>query len=279
MSNINWDEISRATDTQQAFDTFHKHLVEMYNKHFPKIRVKKKYNNRKPWLSEGRKSSIKQKNKLCLKFQKVSSAFNNESYKCYKRKLQQLMKVAEKQHYYDLLVEYSYDINKTSWGVIKSIINKNKKPHIQGRFRIGEKLITSDNELISNKFNDFFINIGPTLAKSIPCVNKSPLSYLDNRLTESIYLAPVSENEIGQLIKSLKDTTAGFDDLNSMCLKISSQFLLKPLTHICNLSISQGIFLEQLKTANIIPLYKSDYSMSFNNYKLVSVLCVLSKIL
>ena len=68
MSNISWDEISRATDTQQAFDTFHKHLVEMYNKHFPKIRVKKKYNNRKPWLSEGLKNSIKQKNKLYLKF-------------------------------------------------------------------------------------------------------------------------------------------------------------------------------------------------------------------
>ena len=40
MSNISWDEISRTRDTQQAFDTFHKHLVEIYNKHFPKIRIK-----------------------------------------------------------------------------------------------------------------------------------------------------------------------------------------------------------------------------------------------
>ena len=72
---------------------------------------------------------------------------------------------------------------KKSWGVIKSIINKNQKTHIQGRFKIGEHLITTDNELISNKFNDFFINIGPTLAKSIPHGNKSPLSYLGNRLT------------------------------------------------------------------------------------------------
>ena len=139
-------------------------------------------------------------------------------------------------------------------------------------------MITSDNELISNKFNDFFINIGPTLAKSIPRINKSPLSYLGNRLTETIYLAPVNEKEIGQLIKSLKDTAAGFDDLNSTCLKISSQFLVKPLTHICNLSLSQGIFPEQLKIANVIPLYKSDDSMLFNNYKPVSILCVLSKI-
>ena len=139
-------------------------------------------------------------------------------------------------------------------------------------------MITTDNELISNKFNDFFINIGPTLAKSIPHVNKSPLSYLGNRLTESIYLAPVSENEIGQLIKSLKDTAAGFDDLNAMCLKTSSQFLVKPLTHICNSSLSQGIFPEQLKIANVIPLYKSDDSILFNNYRPVSVLCVVSKI-
>ena len=101
---------------------------------------------------------------------------------------------------------------------------------------------------------------------------------MGNRLTESIYLAPVSENEIGQLIKSLKDTTAGFDDLNAMCLKISSQFLVKPLTHICNLSLSQGIFPEQLKIATVIPLYKSDDSMLFNNYRPVSVLCVVSKI-
>ena len=139
------------------------------------------------------------------------------------------MKVDEKHHYHDLLVKYSNDMKK-SWGVIKSIINKNQKPHIQGRFKIGENLITSDNELISNKFSEFFINIGPTLAKSIPHVNKSPLTYLGSRLTESIYLAPVCENKIGQLIKSLKDTAAGFDDLNAVCLKISSQFLVKPLT-------------------------------------------------
>ena len=70
MSNISWDEISRSRDTQQAFDTFHKHLVEIYNKHFPKIRIKRKYNNRKPWLSEGLKNSIKQKKQTLSKIKK-----------------------------------------------------------------------------------------------------------------------------------------------------------------------------------------------------------------
>ena len=57
--------------------------------------LKRRYNNKKPWLSEGLKNSIKQKNKLYLKFKKVNSAHNDELYKSYKRKLQQLMKVAE----------------------------------------------------------------------------------------------------------------------------------------------------------------------------------------
>ena len=86
---------------------------------------------------------------------------------------------------------------KKSWGVIKSNINKNQKTHIQGRFKIGKNLITSDNELISNKFNDFFINIGPTLAKSIPHINKNPLSYLGNRLTETIYsVSPIYRGRV-----------------------------------------------------------------------------------
>ena len=41
VSTTNWDEIDRATDTQQAFDLFHSQLTDLYNKHFPKVRIKK----------------------------------------------------------------------------------------------------------------------------------------------------------------------------------------------------------------------------------------------
>ena len=101
---------------------------------------------------------------------------------------------------------------------------------------------------------------------------------MGNHLTESIYLEPVTEKEINTLISALKNTATGFDDMNSMSLKISSEILVKPLTNICNLSLTQGIFQSQLKIANVIPLYKSDDPMLFNDYRPVSVLCVLSKV-
>ena len=109
ISTTNWDEINRATDTQQAFDLFHNRLTELYNRHFPKVRIKKKYNNRKP---EGLKNSIRHKNILYVEQKKIRSVLNEELYKTYKRKLQKLMKLAEKHYYHDLLVKYSNDMKK-----------------------------------------------------------------------------------------------------------------------------------------------------------------------
>ena len=110
--------IDRATDTQQAFDLFRNQLTELDNKHFPKVRMKKKYSNKRPRLSEGLENSIGHKNKLEVKCKKIKSVFNEELYKTYQKKLQQLRKVVEKHYYHDLIVRYSNGMKK-SWGIIK----------------------------------------------------------------------------------------------------------------------------------------------------------------
>ena len=135
-SATDWNEMYRASDTQGAFDIFHNQLVTLFNKHFPKVKVKRKYNNRKPWLSEAMKNSIRYKNKLYKKSKRVKSAFYEEYYKQYKSKLQHLMKVAEKQYYHDLILKYKNDM-KISWGLIKDIINRNKKWPFKPSFELG----------------------------------------------------------------------------------------------------------------------------------------------
>ena len=148
----------------------------------------------------------------------------------------------------------------------------------QTKFRIGNDHVTTDKNIISNKFNDFFINIGPTLARAIPDSKNKPSHYLGQRLGETVFVAPVTQEEIKLNIKSFKDTATGYDEINAMSLKLVNQFITQPLTHLCNLSLTQGVFPEQLKIANVIPLYKTDDSMLFNNYRPVSLLCVLSKV-
>ena len=276
LSETDWSEIYRTSDTQKAFDQFHNHFMALYNRCFPRTRVRKKYNNRKPWLSEALKNSIRYKNKLYQKYKKIKSAFNEDTYKAYKSKLQNLMKVAEKKYYQDLFTRYKSDMKK-SWNVMKSIINRNKVHIYQTKFKHNGGEILDGND-ISNIFNDFFINIGPTLANAIPHTSKSPLNYSRGSVSETIFLSPVTENEIGKLLLSLKNTASGYDDINSMSLKLCSQYVTQPLTHICNLSLTYGVFPDQMKIANVIPLYKSDDPMFFSHYRPVSLLSVLSKV-
>ena len=50
------------------------------------------------------------------------------------------------------------------------------------------------------------------------------------------------------------------------------------LVYLCNLPIDQSIFPEELKLANVCPLFKSGDSMCFSNYRPVSLLFVVSKV-
>ena len=61
-------------------------------------------------------------------------------------------------------------------------------------------------------------------------------------------------------------------------LKLSSKFITQPLAFICNQSLTEGVFPNQLKLANVIPLYKADDPMLFNHYRPVFLLCVLSEV-
>ena len=68
ISETDWSEIYNVHDTQKSFDLFYTKLTTFYNEYFPKVMIKKKYSNRKPWLSEALRSSIRNKNKLYHKY-------------------------------------------------------------------------------------------------------------------------------------------------------------------------------------------------------------------
>ena len=61
ISSIDWRSLYNESGTQTAFNLFHSTLLKHFHKHFPKQTVKKRYANRKPWLTQGMKDSIKEK--------------------------------------------------------------------------------------------------------------------------------------------------------------------------------------------------------------------------
>ena len=277
MSDVDWSDIFLASDTQAAFTIFYRKLIQIHALCFPLETISKRYNTIKPWLSQVLRDSIEKKNKLYIKSIKHKCLHNETVYKNYRNHLKKLLKVAEKKYYSDLISKYKSDSKKV-WSIKKTVINKNKKNQLQKEFKLGDGSLTTDMKLICNKFNEFFINVGPSLSTKIPTQNTMPIDYIKNKAIYSMYLEPVSETEIKKLISSLKSNTPGYDMTGSAVLEWCVDSISEPLSYVCNMSLQEGLFPDELKIANVIPLYKCDDLKLFNNYRPVSVLPSVSKV-
>ena len=166
-----------------------------------------------------------------------------------------LLRKSEREHYATLFEENKHNLKK-SWSLLKEIINKKHERITQTKF-IVDKAVTSDKKQISECFNKFYINVGSNLAKNIPQNQTDPMSYMKNSNTKTIYLEPVTENEVSAIVNSLKISSPGWDDISSKVIKKTYKSFIKPLTYLYNLSINTGIFPDELKIAKVIPIYKS----------------------
>ena len=81
-------------------------------------------------------------------------------------------------------------------------------------------------------------------------------------------------------IQLVQDVLVGCDGITAKVLKLSCNvIILEPLCHVLNLSLSNGYFPDELKIAEVIPVFKSGDAMKLINYRLVSMLSVFSKLL
>ena len=137
-------------------------------------------------------------------------------------------------------------------------------------------------EVIVEEMAHYFTNVGKTFAEKIKPSNRSELDYLNqippNSLT--IYLYPVTAIEIGRILdKLLPKKSCGIDNINNKLLKDLKNQLIEPLQQIFNKSLEEGIFPERMKTAKVVPLHKGNSREVVSNYRPISVLLTLSKIL
>ena len=134
-------------------------------------------------------NSIKTKNKLYRQCKKTGNVEHESVYKQYRNNLNKLLIEAERSHYQTLFNENKSHLKK-SWRILKQVINKKKDTSSCSKFQVNQE-ITTDKTKIANGFNQYFINIGPTLADKIPKDNKCPTTYMENRILESMLVTAI----------------------------------------------------------------------------------------
>ena len=169
---------------------------------------------------------------------------------------------------------------KKTWKGIKDLVNiKNVVCSNSFTLKDGSKIIDDPKE-ISNSFNNFFANVGPSTYKSIPKSVRSPTYYTRNRSQIDFIIAHASEDEILKIILSLEENKAiGPSSIPIKLLHIAAPYIIIPLSKLINLSFVTGIFPEAIKIAKVIPTHKSGSTQEINNFRPISLLSIFSKII
>ena len=91
---------------------------------------------------------------------------------------------------------------------------------------------------------------------------------------------PVSDDQVLQLLKSLDTRKAvGPDELPASILKTHADTLTPSLTKIFNASLSTGSLPNEFNCANVCPVFKAGDPKDPRNYRPISLLPILSKVL
>ena len=279
LMNETWYEVYQCSDAHTAFNVFNNKINTYYNNAFPIVTKSTQCKRSKPWLSTALRKSIKVKNTMYVQFHKYPTVANEVQYKAYKSHLQRLLSLAKKSYYQSQLL-----INKTNprktWNILRNLMgsNVNKDRNIS-QIKHEGKIIT-DKPSIVNKLNSHFTSIGVKLSEKIPPSMSTPLHYLDGNYVNSFYLSPVLPNDVSNCILHLKiNSSPGHDRINPSVVKDNCVYIVQPLTHVINLSLSQGYVPQEWKVAHVTPVFKTGERDNMSNYRPISVLPVFSKIL
>ena len=277
ISIYDWSVVKRCQCCQEAYTCFSTILSNIYNSCFPVIKVKQRYRNRLPWLTDTLKRSIKHKNYLYKIQVKHPTIYNKTTYKRYRCIINALMRKEEKKYYQTLILDNKNNLSKT-WKIIKEVINKNRSTQRQRKFKYNDKIIV-DNKEIASHFNEFFANVGPTLASQISDGASDFRRYLPDPNPHTIFLSQATNAEVKRIILSFKNGAPGWDGFMTNSIKCVVDHISDVLCYISNLSLKDGVFPTELKLTQIVPIYKSSDPMQFTNYRPISLLSVFSKLL
>ena len=281
LSNVRWGEVLDDIDVNQDYNTFVTKFQELYDECIPlkKCTSKRKRDPKLPWITKGLLKSINHKNKLYKEYVQCPSNNKKQKFKTYRNKLHGLIRKAKRLYYFKKFEQVKNNMRQT-WKTINNVIGRAQKQTLSHQFKRNSGTIITDPTVISNEFNDFFVNVGPNLASKIQSTGKHYYDYLSTAHKQSIFMRPIVEDEILKIINKFdKNKSAGHDGIGNLIVKGVAKEILYPLTAIFNRSLSTGKVPDSLKIAKVIPIHKKDDKEIFSNYRPVSVLPCFSKIL
>ena len=287
VENQNWDEITSAENVNDAWIKFESIFRNIINKVAPKKHCRIK-GRTQPWISHEILQSIRERDKLLKSYHRTKNQETLITFRKWRNKTQQLVREAKKD-YISNQIEINKNNSKKLWDSLKLIGYQNKsKTKEQTVLKINNE-ICFDPTKVAEHINDFFVNVAHRLTAGLP--NTQDLYSAFSPYCKSFYqtlgiqpgaheLKKVDQSFVNKELKKLVPTKGiGLDDISPRFLKDAADPLTNIVTYLINFSLRSKTVPDCIKTAKVTPLHKKNSKLEVGNYRPISVLSSLSKVL
>ena len=273
-------------DVDVSTEILTRKIVQVLNIHAPWV-VFQKRKYYAPWITKETKELIKSRDNWKRISEEYTKTGNEQAateawskFKQFRNKVNNRKK-SEEVRFKSEKLSSSKDSPAQTWSTVKSFMNWKKSGGPPHQLFIDGKMITKSSH-IAKEMNRFFM-------KKVKAVRDS-ITFLTNSFSQCkeimkakrcrLTLNHISVEKVNKLLKSLKNTkSTALDELDNFCIKVAADILDKPVHHIITMSIMQNRFPRSWKLSKVIPLHKKLCPLEMKNYRPVSILSPLSKIL
>ena len=279
ISSMPWDLIfQNQIGIDNIVKTFTSILLEIAAETIPN-RIITVRNGDLPWISTELRKLMRKRDRLRKKAKQKNSDYYWSKFKSIRNKVVDSLRTAKRTYHSKLCdkIKGNKFGSKDWWNLVKQVSNISQKSH-------GIKILVSDNDEIitddhnkANALNNFFasqtyIDDSQATLPELPNHENGPnIPILDNIV--------LTERNVEDILKTLDTSKAmGPDLINPRILMEASRELSVPLCMLFNISLHMNIFPSQWKIANVIPVFKKNDPQKVNNYRPISLLCIISKV-
>ena len=254
--------------------------MEIADLHAP-LKTKRCKKRRVPWMSAEIKELMRQRDQM----HRIAVTTKNEQflqlYKCMRNNVTCKLRRVKKEYLYHLFTNES-STPQAFWKNVKRVL-PGSSCKMPPALNVNNQLC-SDPTTIADAFNEYLINIGPSLNQQSQSASPASLVTEDAVISlpsdKSFNLSVVSVDVVYHHLKSVSTKkTAGFDNLPAYLIKEAAPVIAPVITSIINSSLRSGKVPVQWKRARVTPVFKGGDKTQMNNYRPISTLPILSKVL
>ena len=234
---------------------------------------------RYPWVTEALRQLMKKRDKALKEYLKSKSEANKQSFTQLRNQTVRLSRRA-RANYFCQQSRAARGNPKHLWRILDDLTGRNSSKE-KITLSVDGGLVTEDTEIV-NQFSDNFAKIVNEPDFLIPAEdNNAPVSIPNARPSQHSWSIKTSTIlQVANIIKRLNaSNTKDYYGLQVTLLQRNIQYLARPLCMLVNQSIMECSFPNALKVAYITPIHKTGCKMNVKNYRPVSILPVISKVI